>query len=297
MSDYGFKTLDKSNATSINAKHPIFGFDMGHLPRAFKTLHFTITKENPLQTSDVQMPDPVQIQQWFMREAGKSGVITEQVAKIKHGYNFRPLGYVMFSGKVKISKKYSIQQTEIDTQNAFGGDYTTSSEKPENQGNPIFLVPNSGETFLNFTGYPSPQYPIVSLKQADFIGSVWPFQYQPQGYMTNNPYGQASTAPGEEEPRILWAAIDDEYVYIYMSWGWSDTIRRAFIYSGSTKTYDLVERVKVATQYTGSAIDATIYLCPYPMEELLNKADTHINPSQVGIWDVDYWDGGKVYGQ
>ena len=44
MSDYGFKTHDNTGKIAINAKNPIFGFDMGHKPRGFKTFRFTDAK-------------------------------------------------------------------------------------------------------------------------------------------------------------------------------------------------------------------------------------------------------------
>ena len=34
MSDYGFATKDQNGDNAINAKNPIFGFDMGHRPMA-----------------------------------------------------------------------------------------------------------------------------------------------------------------------------------------------------------------------------------------------------------------------
>lgn len=44
MSDYGFATKDQNGDNAINAKNPIFGFDMGHRPMAFKTFRFNDAK-------------------------------------------------------------------------------------------------------------------------------------------------------------------------------------------------------------------------------------------------------------
>lgn len=70
-------------------------------------------------------------------------------------------------------------------------------------------------------------------------------------------------------PDPISVEIDDEYIYFYRTYLWSDTIRRAkFTYGGSTSD-DIQERVKVSTQYTGSVYNITVYLCPFPIEELL----------------------------
>ena len=96
---------------------------------------------------------------------------------------------------------------------------------------------------------------------------------------------------------LLEVEIDDEYIYFYRSYGWSDTIRRAkFTYNGST-SQDIQERVKISEQFTGSEYNVTVYLCPFPLEELLTSNKVPQPPSQGdGIWDESLWDSGKEWG-
>lgn len=52
MSDYGFKTSDDNRATVLNAKNPIFGFDMQHTPE--RSRHFTSWTQRHRQSILVQ---------------------------------------------------------------------------------------------------------------------------------------------------------------------------------------------------------------------------------------------------
>ena len=58
MSDYGFATKDQNGDNAINAKNPIFGFDMGHRPMAFKTFRFNDAKTYPIHTGSPATPNP-----------------------------------------------------------------------------------------------------------------------------------------------------------------------------------------------------------------------------------------------
>ena len=308
MSDYGFKTLDKTNAAVTNAKYPIFGFDMSHLPRAYKTFHITDAKTNPFVSGDVSVPSitPTQALAWSYKDSSDYGSVRELVKKVKHGYNFRPVGYATISGTLRMSRAISIEQDEVAvsaTFGTFGGDYSTTVNHALSFGGgteghiiPLF----SGGFFVGevptTNTYFAPQY---QLDTTDYAGTVFhdDILFWLKYYLTNI---STPNMMVEFPPDFIEVEIDDEYIYIYRKYWWSDTIRRV-IQANSPVTgaflNDVREHIKIANQTTGSAFDVTVYLCPYPLEELLHKANTHIDPSQVGIWDVDYWDGGKVYGQ
>ena len=110
MSDYGFKTSDDNRATVLNAKNPIFGFDMQHTPRAFKTFHIVDTKTSPIHTGSVATPDPQPVNSWGYAQNMDYGTIRELIKKVKHGYPFRPVGYATISGTMKYSLNVQVQE-------------------------------------------------------------------------------------------------------------------------------------------------------------------------------------------
>ena len=305
MSDYGFKTLDKSNATVINAKYPIFGFDMAHLPRAYKTFHIQDNKTNPFVSGDVSVPSitPLAPTSFTTKDNYDYGSVRELIKKVKHGYGFRPVGYASISGTFSFSKSVSIEQDEVkvdETFVSFGGDYGPIESSHIISLGQHILPTYTGDMFVAEAGSANDNLasPSYTPTQADYTGTIFHTDITPliALYLTRPvPNGLPSTFKTD----FIEVEIDDEYIYIYRKYWWSDTIRRV-IRSNNPITSplldDLRERIKIVNQTTGSAFDVTVYLCPYPIEELLNKASPHIDPSQVGIWDVDNWDGGKVYG-
>ena len=270
MSDYGFKTSDDNRATVLNAKNPIFGFDMQHNPRAFKTFHIVDTKTSPIHTGSVATPNPQPVNSWGYAQNIDYGIIRELIAQVKHGYPFRPVGYATISGTMKYSLNVHFDQTQ--RAGSYGGNYSKNLTKTKGQTDYI-LVPNmSGLPYTAITGS-GVFVPSVNLTEQDFSGSLWPYDY-PRQVMTLMPFGP-TYAPelGNENgmPKCIEVEIDDEYIYFYRSYAWSDTIRRAkFTYNGST-SQDIQERVKIAEQYTGSEYNVTVYLCPFPLEELLTS--------------------------
>lgn len=303
MSDYGFKTIDKSNAVAINAKNPLFGFDMGHKPRPYKTFRIIDNKTNPFVSGSVSVPSitPTQAVAWSYKDSSDYGSVRELIFQEKHGYNFRPVGYATITGTLNFSKSVSIEQDEVtvsSTFGTFGGDYSTTVDKTVATG--AHILPLAGSKFF-VAEYPTSLTvfaPVVRLDPADYIGTVFhdDILFWMKYYLTNIQIPNIMLEP----PMDLYEVeIDDEYIYIYRTYWWSDTIRRV-VQANSPVTSPLLndvrEHIKVVNQTTGSMVDVTVYLAPYPIEELLNKANTHIDPSQVGIWDVDYWDGGKVWG-
>lgn len=295
MSDYGFKTSDDNRATVLNAKNPIFGFDMQHTPRAFKTFHIVDTKTSPIHTGSVATPNPQPSNTWGYDQNMDYGTIRELITKVKHGYGFRPVGYATISGTMKYSLNVHFDQTQ--RAGSYGGDYSKNLTKTKGQTDYI-LVPNmSGIPYAAITGS-GIFTPSVTLTEQDFSGSLWPYDY-PKQVMTLMAFGPTYAPELASEsgmPKCIEVEIDDEYIYFYRSYGWSDTIRRAkFTYNGST-SQDIQERVKIAEQYTGSEYNITVYLCPFPLEELLTSTNAPVSPTNIGIWDESLWDSGKEWG-
>lgn len=297
MSDYGFKTKDDNRATVLNAKNPIFGFDMQHTPRAFKTFHIVDTKTSPIHTGSVATPNPQPNNSWGYAQNMDYGTIRELITQVKHGYPFRPVGYATISGTMKYSLNVHFDQTQR-AGGSYGGDYSRNLTKTKGQTDYI-LVPNmSGIPYASVTGS-GVFIPSVNLTKQDFSGSLWPFDY-PKQIMTLMPFGPTYAPELASEsgmPKCIEVEIDDEYIYFYRSYGWSDTIRRAkFVWDGSA-SQDIQERVKISEQYTGSEYNVTVYLCPFPIEELLTSNNVPQPPVQeVGIWDESLWDSGKEWG-
>jgi hypothetical protein len=270
MSDYGFKTSDDNRATVLNAKNPIFGFDMQHKPRAFKTFHIVDTKTSPIHTGSVAVPNPQPTNSWGYAQNMDYGIIRELIAQVKHGYPFRPVGYATISGTMKYSFNVHFDQTQ--RAGSYGGNYSKNLTKTKGQTDYI-LVPNmSGIPYAAITGS-GIFTPSVTLTEQDFSGTLWPYDY-PKQVMTLMAFGPTYAPELASEsgiPKCIEVEIDDEYIYFYRSYAWSDTIRRAkFTYNGST-SQDIQERVKIAEQYTGSEYNVTVYLCPFPIEELLTS--------------------------
>lgn len=295
MSDYGFKTSDDNRATVLNAKNPIFGFDMQHTPRAFKTFHIVDTKTSPIHTGSVATPNPQPSNTWGYAQNVDYGTIRELITQVKHGYPFRPVGYATISGTMKYSLNVHFDQTQ--RAGSYGGDYSKNLTKTKGQTDYI-LVPNmSGIPYASITGS-NIFTPSVNLTEQDFSGSLWPYDY-PKQVMTLMAFGP-TYAPELESasgmPKCIEVEIDDEYIYFYRSYGWSDTIRRAkFVWDGST-SQDIQERVKISEQYTGSEYNVTVYLCPFPLEELLTSTNAPVSPTNIGVWDESLWDSGKEWG-
>lgn len=266
MSDYGFKTFDESETIALNAKNPIFGFDMGHKPRAFKTFRITDAKQSPIHTGNPGQPNPQPVDSWGWDEKSDHGVIRELVKRVKHGYNFRPVGYAVITGTLKCSTH--IQFTQTQYAGDYGGNYSRTLTKQNSMGD-IILTPNvSGKAWFPYTGI-SAFAPIATLTESDFSGTTWAYPYQKNIMTMPYPSDQMSLGDMLGLPNPIEVVIDDQYINFYRTHWWSDSIRRAKFTYGGTVYDDLQERVKVSTQFTGSVYNITVYLCPFPLKELL----------------------------
>lgn len=264
MSDYGFKTHDDTGKIAINAKNPIFGFDVGHKPRAFKTFRFTDAKTYPIQTGSTATPNPTPSDTWGWSQNITSGVIEETLLKVKHGYNFRPVGYAVITGTWKISSRVQITQTQ--RAGSYGGNYTKTLIKDIHS---YELTPNPfNGIWVSSTGVSPMSGSMVFLSTTDFSGTNWSYNY-PKEVMTYYPYGTSSQMYADANDNPIYVEFDDRYIYIKRKRSWSDTIRRCkFVWRGTTDQ-DIQERVKATSQFTGSTFDVTVYLCPFPLKELL----------------------------
>lgn len=296
MSDYGFKTNDDNRATVLNAKNPIFGFDMQHTPRAFKTFHIVDTKTSPIHTGSVATPNPQPAQySWEYADNMDYGTIRELITRVKHGYSFRPVGYATISGTLKYS--YNVHFDQTQRAGSYGGNYSKNltKKKPDSD---FALVSNiSGLPFVTNTTA-GLFLPSVGLSTSDFSGTTWPYPY-PRNVMTMYAYGPEyapDLGDGVGAPNCIEVKIDDEYIYFYRTYRWSDTIRRAKYNGANGISDDIQERVKIAEQYTGSEYNVTVYLCPFPIEELLTSTNTPVSPTNIGVWDESLWDSGKEWG-
>jgi hypothetical protein len=266
MSDYGFSTKDQNGDNAINAKNPIFGFDMGHRPMAFKTFRFNDVKTYPIQSGNPATPNPQPIvSSWSYDETQSSGEIVETLLKRKHGYNFRPVGYAVITGTLKISSHVQITQTQ--RAGTWGGNYTKTLIKDIQT---YELTPNQfNHIWISSTGTDSISGSVVSLTPSDFSNTIWSIEY-PKRMFTNMPWGldYGTAALKTDDP--IWVEFDDQYIYIKRKRSWTDCIRRCkYTWYDSSTSDDIQERVKATAQFTGSRFDVTVYLCPYPLKELL----------------------------
>lgn len=264
MSDYGFATKDQNGDNAINAKNPIFGFDMGHRPMAFKTFRFNDAKTYPIQTGSPATPNPQPVDSWGYDETQSSGEIVETLLKAKHGYNFRPVGYAVITGTWKISSRVQITQTQ--RAGTWGGNYTKTLIKDIQS---YELTPNQfNHIWISDTGVSPMSGSMVTLTPTDFSSTIWSYEY-PKSVMTGMPWGSDYGMWALKTDDPIWVEFDDQYIYIKRKRSWTDCIRRCkFTWRGSTSD-DIQERVKATAQFTGSQFDVTVYLCPFPLKELL----------------------------
>lgn len=264
MSDYGFSTKDQNGNSAINAKNPIFGFDMGHRPMAFKTYRFRDVNTYPIQTGSPGTPNPQPVDSWGYAETQSSGEIVETLLKTKHGYNFRPVGYAVITGTWKISSLVQITQTQ--RAGTWGGNYTKTLIKDIES---YELTPNQfNHIWVSSTGVSPMSGSMVALSATDFSSTIWSYEY-PKSVMTGMPWGSEYGMRGLKDDDPIWVEFDDTYIYVKRKRTWTDCIRRCkFTWDGTTDQ-DIQERVQATSQFTGSQFDVTVYLCPFPLKELL----------------------------
>lgn len=293
MSDYGFATYDEKRKNRrlgmVNSKWPIFGPNYSEIKRAYKTIHLIDTYEPELKTEPFVKngPNGVLEKRWNEKQL---------VYQFEHGYKFRPLGYAYFSGDININIKAIMQQTVPPGHNwssyTVYGNYSGSTavlpninsqmvvSRTNTAYSPMAVIP--GQYIFKLTTNPVPSQTSEALLQvpSGTLGAALSWQYT----ILNNQVGDVRWPYSVE--------IDDKYVKIYRNVYWLDTL----IWLDTTGG-DIDYRVKGAAYFAGTGIDCTVYLCPYSFSDMLPREYIpDIEPSNIGIWDEDVWDGGKVFG-
>lgn len=267
MSDYGFVTYDANTGkrleASVNSKWPIFGPKYGDIKRAFRTIHFTDTKQYAYRTSSSVVLPPEQrggISQYH----GYEKVL---IATIPHGYSRRPLGYATISGSyVKNTRsKWVYTRTTDNT-----GQFPPSGTLEAVQVGTGTMISNVGAPILPTSSTPSPGASFHD----NYFGETLTYPAFPVAYLTDNHYqipgNNAAAADGEGQYRPPYSVeIDDTNVYVYRYYYWSDVYKRDFYAYAGTTQFDVRARMSGIIDYAGSSFDVTIYLCPYSMGDLL----------------------------
>jgi len=278
MRDYGFSTYDESGNKLdgfVNSKYPIFGPKYNNIKKCFRTFHISDTTSHTLD--DIPHTEPPQpsgnMDTWDFQSVTR-GFLKEKIIEFEHGMGFRPLGYVYFDGKVSRKLTMRVKQTEsigsVWTPGEFGGDFDTTGYNTyttivrpdiENQ----IIDTNLSTTYMapsfSFCMGDEGAYDGATVRVNANVPNVFTTLYDVINY---GAYG---------EPEIPYVAeIDDKYVRIYRYICWADfKARFNYIdsYDPSAYSYDINQRIKLCTSYEGSELNATIYLCPYKMEDLL----------------------------
>ena len=299
MSDYGFATYDEKSGKrikgTVNSKWPIFGPKYGDISHAFRTIHFTDTKQYSLRTSpSVSLPDAVQ--QGISQFHGYEKIL---VATIPHGFDKRPLGYCTINGGFMKNKRCRWEYTRVtDYYNWYApsatlnGVVTKSGNMQMPMGLPLKAIVNADDTYDLFSdnlydGYTQGDIAIAYPNNTpNWLGSNY----------YSIPGDNSSVADMRGVLRPPYAVeVDDTNVYLYRYYYWSDVYKRSYYHDGTRVIYDVRARETAVIDYAGSDFDLTLYFCPYTFDDLLPKQ--YVAPIlNVGIWDNDNWDNGKVYG-
>lgn len=275
MRDYGFTTYDENGKKIdgfVNSKYPIFGPKYNKISSCFKTFHIVDTTSHTLdQIAHQEPPQPSGNIDTYDVQNVTRGFVKEKIIEFEHGLGFRPLGYVYFDGKIVRTTTMRVTQTEVVgtaySRGEFGGDFDLT-------GYDVYKTiarPDIKEQIMD-----------TSL-DTSYMASSFSVCYGTEGYnngdtvrVNNNVSGWFTTMYDVisygmyGEPEVPYVAeIDDKYVRIYRYICWSDYKARIKVYYSSAINYDLNQRIKLCTSYEGSELNATIYLCPYKMEDLL----------------------------
>lgn len=275
MSDYGFATYDEKNPKkrlgTINSKWPIFGPKYTHIGRAFKTIHINDTYTPSYKTGAAT---PVIPSGRYYASTEKRWNEKQLVHQFEHGYNFRPVGYVVFSGNLVVNVKCTITQSETITGSAdpYGGNFTLDGMAIQN----IPVLPSVKKQMV--ASYIQTSYSPSELELGNYFFGI----QGRSGYggargdikvpdscisAIKHDYVVANDRVNEgANPYVV--EIDEKYVKIYRNVYWLDHWLKYYS-SYSSSTHSLDDRIKGATNYAGTSIDCTIYLAPYRMEDLL----------------------------
>lgn len=276
MSDYGFATYDEKNSkrriASINSKWPIFGPEYNKISNAYKTYHISDTTSSVAKNVNLGISKPT-----------SSNPVTSahhydkiEVFRTKHGFRKRPMGYATFLGNAVKNVRCYIRQYHEGGSGGLGGDFELSGVN--NAVIPVF----SSMQFPMSTAYTSSGYDPQATTLEDSRFTIYDgSSYFPRGnlrvptdcasaikttytmYNGNDPdYIPVPMASYSLPPYSV--EITDTDVVVYKNVYTCDVWWR--FNSGSSRIYD---RIKGITDFAGSEIDITVFLCPYTVEDLL----------------------------
>lgn len=282
MSDYGFATYDDKNSKKrlgvVNSKWPIFGPKYANISNSFKTIHINDTYVPTYKTGAATPIIPVggyyayTDMRWHEKQL---------IHQFEHGYDFRPVGYAVFSGDLVVNVNCTITQTEVITGDVSpaGGSFTLYGVATQN----IPILPAvKGQMKASYvsTGYNPSELSLgnyfFGIQGVNGYGGVRGDIKVPNDClsMIKQDYVVANSNVGDGDvPYVV--EIDDKYVKIYRNVYWLDYWSKYYssYYSEILPEYNYTQsiddRIKGATSYAGSSIDCTIYLAPYRMEDLI----------------------------
>lgn len=276
MSDYGFKTIKKGknslDGVSINAKYPILGFDLGHKPPSYITIHISDAKDNPIANSSntpgysaPSLPNVSSLENlsyWFSDGGSdrryvkggsnyKIGYVRTEIYSYKHGYKFRPACYGTITGDIKLKVRT----------NAVGNKTASPYNMPTPAGNYYYrgtLTDNnynllsSYETTIESTGVSSGQlFPYMNGMKTIYGGPLNDHRFSYTLPTTQVPTTSTENTGIKRSVQSLTMShffktatgyypyefvVDDEYIRIYRTYYWCEIYGR--IYFDETFTDD-----------------------------------------------------------
>lgn len=286
MSDYGFATFDersgKRKQGEVNSKWPIFGPKYGDISHAFRTIHFTDTKQYPLRTSpSVSLPPVTSATGYYQNVVSQfHGYEKILVATVPHGFNKRPLGYCTINGNFVKNKRCRWDYTRTtDYYNLFPPSVVLNAVHMKNgpmasyMGSELVAIPTDQDSyelpvFVN-NGYDEGVNGAVTEPAVTYPDNTY-------WYLSSNifqiPGDNSSTPDISSVSRPPYGVeIDDTNVYLYRYYYWCDVYKRGYYDDGDRVVADLRARETAVIDFAGSEFDLTLYLCPYSFDDLLPK--------------------------
>ena len=270
MSDYGFATYDENGKKLegvVNSKWPIFGPKYNDIKKAFRTIHFTDTKQYSYRTASLPTPSgDYSISEYH----GYEKIL---IATIPHGYKKRPMGYCTISGTFTKNVRGRWEYTRVNQSGVSYWPASTTLTSVATSSGAMQSVPGSGVMSLVDNQITGPfcanlfdecgmTYP------NDLDGNPMNWYWVGDGYFYI-PGNNSSTGDVGGEVRVPYAVeIDDTNVYVYRYYYWCDVWKRQYANDSYIK-YDVRGRFKGIIDYAGSSFDLTIYLCPYSFGDLI----------------------------
>ena len=265
MNDYGFATYDptKSNQIqgAVNSKWPIFGPRYSDIKTCYKTIHISDTTTRSLDDPNwgIYVPTPNGFDSAFAED-------NQLIKKIEHGFNFKPLGKVYFTGTIVKNVRGRIIQTAPAED---GGHFTLYGLNSTTINVISSLERDMYETY-GVSGYDQRRNSVYSGRL-----SISGIAGRADITIPQNTYPGLWTTYNLQRPDVMpipgsdgfcrapyTAKIDEKYVYIYRNYYWGE-----WKYHGNMGLGNIDDDIRLTMDYAGSEVDCTIYLCPYKLED------------------------------